>query len=243
MFKQMGIAGKLWATVIALIVALLSIVGIAGWRAMAQQKTIEVTLKTNDAKLHAAHDWAAMSTVAMTRVVASALSSDPFVAQSFAKPISDAVAQISEIQKSLRTMPLTDADKQQLDKIGELRKSVLATDKEIKALKAEGKLDEARAKAMDVFVPAAATYTDALREFAAMQERSAEELRAGIAADRRATTSMAAVMVVLVLVGVAVGAHFLIRTARRCARPARFPAGSSRSWPAAPRLRPGAPPG
>ncbi|MBI2732101.1 MAG: HAMP domain-containing protein [Aquabacterium sp.] len=212
MFKQWGIAGKLWATVIALIVALLGIVGVAGWRAMAQQQTIDATLKVNDAKLHAAHDWAAMSTVAMARVVASALSADPFVAQTFAKPIADAIAQISEIQKALKAMPLSDADQQQLDKIGELRKTVLATDKEIKALKAEGKLAEARAKALDVFTPAAGAYTAALDEFASMQERNAATLRDRIAADRRATTGMAALMVVLVLIGVAVGAHFLIRS-------------------------------
>jgi len=212
MVKQKGIAGKLWATVIALIVVLLGIVGVAGWRAMVQQKTIDVTLKANDAKLHAAHDWAAMSTVAMTRVVASALSSDPFVAQTFAKPISEAVAQISEIQKSLKALPLSDEDKQLLDKIGELRQVVQSTDKAIKALKAEGKLDEARAKALTEFVPAANNYTDTLRAFAGLQEKNAESLRAQLAADRRTTTGMAAIMVMFVLVGIAVGAHFLIRS-------------------------------
>src|SRR5258706_284791 len=104
MIRQMGIAGKLWAAVIALILALTSIVGLAAWRAVVQQKAMDVALKANDAKLHAAHDWAGMSTVAITRVVASALSSDPFVAQTFAKPISEAIAQITEIQKGLKAM-------------------------------------------------------------------------------------------------------------------------------------------
>ena len=212
MFKQMGIAGKLWAAVIALIVAFTSIVGVAAWRAVVQQKAMDVALKANDAKLHAAHDWAGMSTVAITRVVGGALSSDPFVAQTFAKPISEAIAQITEIQKSLKAMPLTDEDKAQLEKITELRKVVLGTDKEIKALKAEGKIDEARAKALGEFVPAANRYADALNAFAGMQEKNATELREQLAADRRATTGMAAIMVLCVLVGIAVGAHFLIRS-------------------------------
>jgi len=212
MVRNMGLAGKLWTAVIAVMVALLGIVGMAGWRAMAQQKMVDVTLKDSDAKLHAANDWAAMSSVAMTRVVASALSSDPYVAQSFAKPITEAVAQISEIQKKLKAMPLTDDDKRQLDKIAELRQTVQATDKVIKALKAEGKLDEARAKAIDTFVPVANSYMDALKTFAAMQERSAQAMREQMSADRRATTGTAAVLVLFVLIGIAIGAHYLIRS-------------------------------
>ncbi|HEX5358124.1 MAG TPA: methyl-accepting chemotaxis protein [Aquabacterium sp.] len=212
MFRDLGIAGKLWATVIALVIGLLGIVGFAGWRAVGQQRAADEALKLNDIKLHAAHEWATLSSVAMARVVASAVSSDPLVAQTFAKPISDAITKITEIQKALKELPLSDDDKRQLDKIGELRQAVLATDKSIKALKAQGQLEQARTMAMEVFVPGAAAYTDALRKFATMQEESATEKRAVIAADRRATTGLAAMLVLLVLTGVSIGAHFLIRS-------------------------------
>ncbi len=214
MFRNLGISGKLWAAVMALIVALLGIVAFAGWRAVSQQKAADIVLKVNDTKLHAAHDWAALSSEAMTRVMASSLSADPFVDQTFAKPIADAVARITEIQKGIHEMPLSDEDKQQLARIAELRQNVLALNKEIKTLKAEGKLDEARAKVLNAFVPAATTYMDALRAFATLQERVATETRVSIAADRRATTGLAAVMVLMVLMGVSIGAVFLIRSIR-----------------------------
>ena len=214
MFRNLGISGMLWAAVMALIVALLGIVAFAGWRAVSQQKAADIVLKVNDTKLHAAHDWAALSSEAMTRVMASSLSADPFVDQTFAKPIADAVARITEIQKGIHEMPLSDEDKQQLARIAELRQNVLALNKEIKTLKAEGKLDEARAKVLNAFVPAATTYMDALRAFATLQERVATETRVSIAADRRATTGLAAVMVLMVLMGVSIGAVFLIRSIR-----------------------------
>ena len=154
MVRNMGLAGKLWTAVIAVMV--------------------DITLKDSDAKLHAANDWAAMSSVVVTRVVASALSSGPYVAQSFAKPITEAVAQIGEIQKKLQAMPMTDDDKRQLDKIAELRQTVQATDKVIKALKT----------------------------FSTMQEQRTQAMREQMSADRRATTGTAAVLVLFVLIGI-----------------------------------------
>jgi methyl-accepting chemotaxis protein len=212
MFRHLGIAGKLWAAVIALIVAMLGIVGFAGWRAISQQKAADTALHISDAKLRAAHDWSALSSVAMTRVVATAVSADPAVGESFAKPITAAVAQITQLQKDIKEHPMSAAEQAQLDKIGEWRLKVHGLDKAIKSLKAEGKIDEARAKALNEFAATAEAYAGEIKVFAQMQEKAAEDVRAEVAANRRSTTGLAAVMVLGVLVLVSIGAHFLIRS-------------------------------
>jgi methyl-accepting chemotaxis protein len=210
----MRFAGKLWAAVMALILVMVGIVGIAGWRTFGQQKQADAQLAAYNAKLHAAHEWARLSNTAINQVVASALSADPVVDQTFAQPIREAIGRINEIIKDIEAMPLTDADRQQIKQISALRKEVLALNKDIKAVKAAGRLDEARAMTLGGFTQSAQRYGAALQEFALMQERNMAELQAGIAADRRATTTLAAVLVLLTLTGVVIGAHFLIRSIR-----------------------------
>lgn len=124
MGKNLGIGGKLWLAVATLVVAMLSIVGLAAWRAGSQQALAEAELKVSDLKLKTAREWAALSEVAMVRSTASNLSADPVVAEAFAKPIADAIARITKLQKQVQELPLTARDRAQLDKIAALRKDV-----------------------------------------------------------------------------------------------------------------------
>ncbi len=215
MGKNLGIGGKLWLAVATLVVAMLGIVGLATWRAASQQAQAEAQLKISDLKLKTANQWASLSEVAQVRSVASNLSADPTVGVTFKQPIADAIARITELHKQVKALPLTDADKAQLDKIAANRKVVLDTSDQIKKLKEGGQLEEARAMVKSGFLPASATYLESLREFAQLQQQDAEAVRASIAEGRRSTVLIAGLMVLAVLGGTVVGAWFLIRAIKQ----------------------------
>ncbi len=215
MFRNLGIAGKLWLAVGALVMAMVSIVGLAAWRAANQQQRSESALKVSDRKLEVAHEWASMSEVAMVRSVATNISADEKVAASFKQPIADAIARITELQKEVQALPLDEQDRAQLDKIADKRKQVLALSTEIKKLKADGQLDAARAAVDQRFLPASAEYLGALKDFAKLQAQAGVNVRAEIAAGRRSTVLIAGLMVVGVLVAAVAGAAFLIRSIKQ----------------------------
>ena len=184
MFKHLGIGGKLWLAVAALVVAMVSIVGLAAWRAASQQQLADSALKISDRKLAVAHEWASLSEVAMVRSVATNISADEAVAANFKQPIADAIAKITELQKEVQALPLDAQDQAQLDKIAAKRKVVLALSADIKKLKTAGQLDEARAAVDQQFVPASSEYLNTLKAFAALQAQAGVNVRAELAAGR-----------------------------------------------------------
>ncbi|MCH8179470.1 MAG: HAMP domain-containing protein [Proteobacteria bacterium] len=208
----MRISVKLWAAVAALIVAMLGTVALAAWRSAHQQQSANAALQVSDAKLHAANQWARLSTNTITRVVAAALSSDPFVAQTFAKTNASTIEEITRIQKSIQEMPLSDKDRDQMAKVAELRKQTLALNKELAALRDSGQMDTSREKVLKEFVPLTNAYAEALQGFAALQEEEGRRIQSEISAARRNITTTAGLMVLAVLIATAVGAHFLIRS-------------------------------
>jgi len=211
MFKHLSISGKLWTAVAALIIAMLGIVALAAWRSVSQQQAADAALQVSDDKLRSATAWASKSTTTVTRVIAGNLSSDPVVADTYAKTNAETIAEINRLHKHIESLPLTDEDRQQMAKISELRGQVLVLHKSLQGMKAAGQHDEVRSKVIGEFAPLAQTYSDALHGFISLQERSATEIRGEIAQARRNITATAAVMVLGVLVCTAIGAHFLIR--------------------------------
>jgi len=212
MFKNLSISGKLWTAVAALIIAMMGIVAMAAWRSVSQQQAADAALKVSDDKLHSATDWATKSSITVARVVAGNLSSDPVVAQTYAKVNADMIADINRLQKHIEELPLSDKDKQQMAKIADLRTQVLTMHKALQGMKAAGQQDEVRTKVLNELTPMAQAYADALQGFIALQEEQATGIRGEIASARRSITATAGVMVLAVLAATAIGARFLIRS-------------------------------
>ena len=220
MFRHLSISAKLWAAVAALIVAMTAIVGIAAWRSVTQQQAAEAALRVSDDKLRSASEWAELSKITITRVVAANLSSDPFVGQTFAKGNAQAIADITKMLEHIKSLPLTPADEAQLAEVQALRERVLQLNKALQALRDSGQIDAARERVTQEFIPMTQQYGDALKAFRTLQEAEAEAIRADIAAGRRHITATAAVMVLAVLVATAVGAWQLIGSIRQPLRDA-----------------------
>jgi methyl-accepting chemotaxis protein len=212
-FANMRLATRLWVSVGGLAVALLCLVGFATWRAhLVQEHTVE-RLRPVEDKRAQAERWSALTQITVTRVVASAISSDPAVGVAFKEPVATAIAEISEIQKGLEALPLSAAEKEQMARIGEARKQALSTTAVIAKAKAAG--DQAAATAEGNRLQSlASTYLQTLKDFVAMQDAAVAATQAELDAEREATMRASWIGVLLMAAAVAVGTRQLVRSIR-----------------------------
>jgi methyl-accepting chemotaxis protein len=163
-------------------------------------------------RVESALKWQGLTETNAARTQAMIVSSDPAVEAEFKDVIAATSAQISQVQKSLQAMDLTEADKAQLAKIAAARSAMLDLRKKATQMKSEGRNDEAIALVKQSYNPAVAAYLQSLRDFVDLQQKYAVQRQSELGADRMRTVQLAAVMVALVLGGIGLGAYFLIRS-------------------------------
>jgi len=212
MLSNLRTAHKLWLAVLLIVVMLVSVVGFAGYRSSQSQAQADAILKELALRVESAILWKGLTETNAARTQAMIVSSDPAVGAEFKDAIAATSAQISEVQKSLEGMALTEADKAQMAKIAAARAAMLDLRKKANEIKAEGRADEAIALVKQSYNPAVAAYLQSLREFVDLQQRYSRERQAELGADRLRTVQWAAGLVALVLLGIVVGAFFLIRS-------------------------------
>ena len=219
-FRNLSVGAKLWAGVIAIIAALFLVVGTAGMRSSTLNETSELALAKLDEKTEIATEWASLTELSVTRTQASVVSSDPAVGEMYKDLVPAGIAAIGVLQKKLQTLELSDTEKAQLNKIDELRKNVLASHAKAIAMKKAddfaGATDEIRTR----FNPAVTPYLAALREFAAIQDTIRDQTQKDFEAQRATSLTIAAFQVLALMVGIAIGAFFLIRNIRNPLREA-----------------------
>jgi methyl-accepting chemotaxis protein len=211
MTHNLRMAHKLWLAVLLIIVLLVSVVGFAGYRSSKSQAQADAVTRELATRVASALKWQGLTETNAARTQAMIVSSDPAVEAEFKDVIAATSAQISEVQKSLESMSLTDADKAQMEKIATARKAMLDLRKQATQLKGEGRNDEAITLVKQSYSPAVAAYLANLRGFVELQQNYSNERQSELGADRMRTVQLAGVMVALVLLGIGVGAYFLIR--------------------------------
>jgi methyl-accepting chemotaxis protein len=158
--------------------------------------------------------WKGLTETNATRNHAMIVSSDPAIAAAFKSAVTATSDEISEMQKKLESLPLTDADKAQLQKIAELRKTVIALREKSRAAKGEGKDDEAMRLLNSEYLPAMASYIGAQNELVKMQEQRVLDVQAETEG-RRQTNSIGIIIgLVVVVVLIAVGTIWLVGSIR-----------------------------
>jgi methyl-accepting chemotaxis protein len=212
--NRLKIATKLWVF-IGLVLALLS--GIAGVGLMrsagilsegrAQQ---EVAYKM----VQVVTRWAGLTETNAARNLAIIISTDPAIAAAFKDPVNVTTKDISEMQKQLEALPLTDADKAQLQKIGEFRKNVISSREKARAARTEGKADEAMQLMSAQFLPAMNAYAASQQELLKMQEQRLADVQAQTESRRQANSIGIMIGLVVVVVLISVGTIWLVRSIR-----------------------------
>ena len=219
-FRHLSVGARLWAGVIAIIVALFVVVATAGARSSSLNAESERVLSDLAAKTTIATQWAGLTETNVTRVQASIASADPTIAEMYKDLIPAGVASISELQKQLQAMDMSDAEKAQMEKIAGLRKAVLDSLAKANDMKKAGDAAGAAREISSNFNGAVTPYLAALREFARMQTDIRQQAQAEFTERRSTSLTIAALQVAVLIAGIVAGAFFLIRNIRNPLREA-----------------------
>ncbi|MDP4077233.1 methyl-accepting chemotaxis protein [Acidovorax sp. A1169] len=210
MFQRIRIAQKLWLAVIFIVVMLAGVVGFSAYRSAKVQAQADEVAREMQTRVGAAIRWAGLTETNAARTQALIVSSDAAVEAEFKDVITATSAQISEVQKSLEGMALSDADKAQMAKIADARKTMLDLRVKARQLKTDGKAEEAVTLIKQTYNPAVAAYLKTLRDFVELQQSTAQTRLAEMAASRMLTVKIAAVAVGVLLLAIVAGAYYLI---------------------------------
>ncbi|WP_326541050.1 methyl-accepting chemotaxis protein [Pseudorhodoferax sp.] len=212
--SQLRISTRLWLAIGLLIGTLVLLIGFAAVRSAHSQAVADQLLTDAETKIRLATRWAGLTELAVTRVHASAIGSDPAVAQAFKPLIDKAIADINEVQKALQAFPASSEEQALQAQIAEQRQQVLASNARIVKARAAGDGAAARQEADTVFAQATVRYLDSLRSYVVLNEKAGAAVRQRVADERRATIVAAGSVVLLIIIGTLVGTVALIRSIR-----------------------------
>jgi methyl-accepting chemotaxis protein len=158
--------------------------------------------------------WSGLTETNATRNHAIIVSTEPAISAAFKDAITATSNEITEMQKQLDALPLTDADKAQLAKISELRKSVIALREKARAARTDGKADEALQILNTQYLPAMAAYIGGQKELVKMQEQRVIDV--GTDTENRRQNNSYGILAGLVLIValISVGTFWLVHSIR-----------------------------
>jgi methyl-accepting chemotaxis protein len=213
--NKLTVGAKLWTGVALIILALLGTVASAGLRSARLNDESSRVLTQLSEKTALAVEWAGITETTTTRVQASMLSSDPLIAHTYKELIPAGSARITELQKRLEAMELTEAEKAQLAKIAEARKAVLESLGKANAHKKNGEDDLAATEIRMRFNGLVTPYLNEIKAFAQLQATLLAETQTRLAEARSDSLRIAFAQVFGLIAAIVAGAFFLIRNIRK----------------------------
>ena len=214
-FNNIRLAAKLWLATAIIVLGLFVVVGYTGLR-LAQdhaESTTEFDALSNKIKLTIR--WAGLTETNAARSQAVLLSSDPAVEVGLKGAIAATSAQIGDIQKLIDASGLSDADRAQMQAIGNNRKLVLETRANAMKLRADGMPTEVVEAIETKYKPAMEAYQKSQRDFVSMQEQAFENARMRYAQSAKTLSTIAMSTMFLLVIGILLGAAWLIRSIRQ----------------------------
>ena len=211
---RLRIAGKLWLFIVCVIGAISSVTAIGLARNAGILADGRAAQLTSVELVRVATQWNGLTETNAVRNQAMILSAEPAVAAAFKDAVNATSAQITELQKKIEAMPLTSADKAQLEKIAGLRKSVIELREKARQLRTDGKAEEAVQMMNAQYLPAMVSYIGAQRELVKMQEQRV--LDGQTETENRRQTNSAGILIglALILVMIFFATLWLVRSIR-----------------------------
>ena len=210
--KSLSIANKLWLPVIALAVIVGVIIATSVARIKSSQVDSQAEQQQQQSKVELALRWRGLTETNAARAAAGILSSDPVVAQTLKPDIDATTAKISEIQKSLEALATSDEEKAAMAAIAQTRAAYIAVRSEVVKIKSGGDIPAAVDALKARMLPAVATYLDAQQAFVKLQQVRSDLMRDAVSVDRMRTVWSLATILSLVVLGLATGSWFLVRS-------------------------------
>ncbi len=213
--NRMHIATKLWIFIVLVIAGIGSVAGIGLVRSanilsegrMEQLNAVELVKVTTQ--------WNGLTQTNAARTLAMVLSGEPAVSAAFKDAVTATSAQITELQKKLDALPLTAADKAQLQKIAELRKAMIDLRDKARQLKTDSKAEEAVQLLNNQYIPAVASYIGAQLELVKTQEQRVVTSQAETESRRVANTWGIMSGLALIIVCIFLATAWLVRSIRQ----------------------------
>jgi len=212
--KQISIARKLWLSVAVIVIAFSAIVAGAGWRSGQTSAASRAVSDDVMLRVTTATRWMGLTETNAARTLAIAISTEPAVAAAFKEAMAATSREISELQKRLEGLQLSDADRAALQRIADARKAMFEQRAQVNKLKEAGDNEKAAQQVKQSYVPASDAYLKALADFVKLQQTYGDATRDAAAQASMDTVRMAAVGVGLLLMLIIIGAYYLIRSIR-----------------------------
>jgi methyl-accepting chemotaxis protein len=213
-FDRLRLATKLWSAM-GLMVVLLAI--IIAFTAVQSRKSREAYGADNAAmlaRIKMANEWAALVDVNSTRAYAVVVAADPGVANAFKDLIASSNTKIESLQAAIEAQQPSEADRAQLTKITELRKTLQDLTSQTALLKVL-KPGEMPAFVETQYRPAVQALRDAHEHYIDMQDAANQTLRDTFETEGRKLILMSAGGLIVLIAGIVVGAAFLIRSIKQ----------------------------
>jgi methyl-accepting chemotaxis protein len=209
-----GVAFRLWCSVAALALALLGVTVFSALRSARLQQEAQTRTAAVDAKLDAAQRWLSLTTANVVRIEAGAATADPAVGAFFKDEIAAVTAEVNRVKQAIDALPLTGTDQALMAAVADQRTVMLAALARLRALKTDEAADT-RLERVQGFKRSVDAYLQALRDFAAEQERAKAGTLAALSAQRQGTAQLAALLIAAIVALLAAGAVLLVRSIQR----------------------------
>ena len=212
--NQLKISTKLWAFILLTISFICAVAVVGILRGASILKEGRVAQINSIELVQLSTEWTGLTQTNAVRNQAIILSPGAAVSDAFKEAVTATSAQISEIQKKMEALELTEADKVQLSKIAELRKAVIELREKARKIKSDGNEEEA-VKVMNAeYMPAMEKYLAAQRDFVTLQKDHVTKVQAEID-ERRFSNNVGIVVSLAIIVAAIFGATaWLVRSIR-----------------------------
>ncbi|OYU44931.1 MAG: methyl-accepting chemotaxis protein [Burkholderiales bacterium PBB4] len=213
-FNKLHISTKLWVF-ISLVIFFIGAVAVTGILRGAKILSEGRVKQDNATQLvQVSTEWTGHTQANAIRNQAIILTPGDSAETAFKDGISQTSERVSELQKKLEALDLTDADKAQLKKIAELRQSVMETRGRARKAKADGNQDEALKIMNAEYLPAMEKYLASQREFVVMQQSDMQSVSNDVEAQRFANNVGIVIALGIIILLIFGATAWLVRSIR-----------------------------
>jgi methyl-accepting chemotaxis protein len=234
--QNLRLASKVWLSTLLILLGIALVVGYAAVRSGSDRAESTVTLDKLNERVKLSIRWAGLIETNVARSQAELLVTDPAMRQELEKAVAATRAEVNGIQKRIESGDLPAPERQQLETIAqnlqkarEVREQFLKQTVATPASTAAGTsaevaaapaplanstppvLDDYKNKVMPTFD----VYQKSLKDFVTMQEQSYEASRAHYAQRAKELIMLASGLMLVLGLGILVGAMWLIRAIRQ----------------------------
>jgi methyl-accepting chemotaxis protein len=213
-FSQMKIATKLWLFILFVVTAVAAVATVGLVRSAAILADGQAAVNALGELVKVSSQWTNLTESNLPRNHAMMLSAEPVIAAAFKDAVTETTNQISGLQKKMEAMAQTEADKAQMQKIADLRKTVIAVRQKAVQAKADGKTDEALEMLNKQYLPSMASYIGAQREMVKMQEQRMLDVQAETERRRVNNTMMILAGLGVIVSIILLGTAWLVKSIR-----------------------------